>query len=145
MQVILLRDIKNLGKKHDIKNVSNGYARNFLIPQGLVKVADIKSKAQALQIKSQEERARQKLIAELEGKAKELKSATLTFKLKAGDKGGVFGSISKKDIEKSLESRGIRNAKTDLEKPIKELGDRKIKVNLGERVITEITVRTEKE
>lgn len=99
MKVIFLKDVKNVGKKFDVKNVSDGYARNFLFSQGLAKIATeeaIKSlEAQKAAALKEEEKNKSGLIA----LAKNLESREFEFKVKTGEKGEVFGSVNKEDIK----------------------------------------------
>ncbi len=138
MKVIFLKDVKNVGKKFDVKNVSDGYARNFLFPQNLAKIATeeavINLEAQKMAIAKEEEETKSELIT----LAKNLENKEFEFKIKTGDKGEVFGSITKNDIEKSIAVPG--DIEILLDKPIKKLGERRVEVNLGKGIRAEIRV-----
>ncbi|MDP3881008.1 MAG: 50S ribosomal protein L9 [bacterium] len=136
MEVILLQDIKGLGRKNEIKKVSDGYARNFLIPKGLVKAADTKNREEKSKIDKEQEK-------ELEQKkeiAKQLEAESFHFSLNAGKDGQIFGSVSKRDIEESLRHRNIAFVSVDLPKPIKGTGEHTVDVNLGEGIHAKVNV-----
>lgn len=128
MQVILLKDIKGIGKKDEIKNVSEGYAKNFLIPRRLVVVAN------ELHIKEKQGRVVETNVAHAkkERQKKELERETMIFKIKTGENGSVFGSVTKAEIEKILSQKGYKNIVVDLEKPIKTVGESIVEINLGD-------------
>ncbi len=134
MKIILLQDVKAIGKKFDIKEVKEGYARNFLIPKKLAIFASTQEIEKLRREKDRHDVEREKNIARLKIKAEEFKQVVLEFKLKTGEKGEAFGSISKRDIEKKLQTEGFGEVKIELEKPIKHLGEREIEIDLGEGV-----------
>lgn len=149
MRVIILKDIKSIGKKFDVKNVSDGYARNFLFPQGLAKIAtdqgikDLEAKKEAT-LKDEE-----KIKKELAALVKNLESKEFEFKVKAGEKGEVFGSVAKSDIKTrintdmktDLHEYAINNMEVVLEKPIKKLGDHQVEVNLGKGIKANLKIK----
>jgi large subunit ribosomal protein L9 len=149
MKVILLRDLRGVGKKNDIKEVSDGYARNFLFRQGVARIAD---EAAMKDIKMQKEAFEEKLKAlkdKLEQIKNELEIAPLIFKLKVGEHKEVFGSVGKEQIERNLKARiakfKLEGAKISLKHPIKELGEFQIDLNLGEDVSGKIKIKIDKE
>jgi len=115
MKIILLQDIKNLGKKFEVKEVKNGYARNFLFPQKLAVAATAAALKNLTKQKEQWEVQHQKFIQELKEEAKKLEGETLIFNLRIDQKEKVFGSVSKNDIEKALEEKGFKNFTLRLE------------------------------
>ncbi|MBI4033933.1 MAG: 50S ribosomal protein L9 [Candidatus Brennerbacteria bacterium] len=143
MKVILLQDIRGVGKKHDVKDVSLGYARNFLLPKSLAEVATPPAFKKLMDMKAVEQEEKKKLAAVLEEKAREIKKLTLNFELKTGGKGEVFGSVTAKDIEEALADKGISGVKTELSRPIKELGEKEVEVGLGEGIKTKVKVVVE--
>ena len=145
MKVILLQDIKGLGRKWDVKDVSDGYVRNLLLPRRLVEIATSDSLKKILGIKSAMEERHKKLLVHLKEQAKELESLKLTFKLRAGAKGETFGSVTSHDIEKELQSREYISAKAMLDKPIKKTGIHTVPVSLGEGIESNITVSVEEQ
>lgn len=105
MKVILLKDVKGVGKKGETKDVNDGYASNFLIPRGFAVVSTKGSQAQ-LQKDNAEEAARQKkLKEEAEALAKRLESINVEFKAKGGSDGRMFGTISPKEIEEGMKKQ----------------------------------------
>ncbi|MDP1688990.1 MAG: 50S ribosomal protein L9 [bacterium] len=130
MKVILLKDIPKLGKKNAIKEVSDGYAKNFLFSRGLAEVATAERiKKQELRSMDEDKKIEEKkLIVEL--LIKELKDQTFKFEVKTGKKGELFSSVGKKEIENQLGKRGI-DAKVILDKPFKALGDYRVGLDLG--------------
>ena len=142
MRVILLTDVPKLGKKGEIKNVADGYGRNFLIARGLAVMESDGSKK--ILAKQQEEEAR--LDAQRRKEANELKDVletkTLEFKVKAKE-GKVSGSISTKQIEEELKKEGIIIDKRKIKdnEPLNNLGTYKIRIELYKDVIGIIKVK----
>jgi large subunit ribosomal protein L9 len=141
MLVLLLQDIPGLGRKDEIKNVADGYAKNFLIPKGFAKLATKEVLREAEARKAKEAKRREELRRKAEEDARLLKGLELTFRVKTGEKGEVWSPVSAKEIEKELHARGFRNVSLGLERSIKELGEHKIQVKLGEGVTAAIVVR----
>lgn len=138
MRVILLKDIRSVGQKGEVKNVSDGYARNFLLPQELAKLATeseikILDQAKLAEVKNREEKT-----AALKKKAEEIKGKQFIFEVAAAEKGEAFGSIGEKDIKKALEKTDIEVAKVLLEKPLKSLGEHEVEIELGFGIKTKI-------
>lgn len=127
MQIVLLHDIKGLGRKMDIKNVSNGYARNFLIPQKLAEPAT----EEALHRKEEGQKREEQLLNELKETAKKIETVTLEFPMTTSEKGGVFGSVTSEDIKLGLKEKGFKDFKVVLEKPLKHLGEHTAEVDMG--------------
>ena len=146
MKVILLQDVKKQGKKDDIINVSDGYAKNFLIKNGLAVQATETSKkrlANELDIRHQEEQA---LIAKCKGVREELAKLDISFKMKTGEQDRVFGNVSSKQICEELKKKGynIDKKKIIIDNPIDTLGTHKVKIELHKQVIGEIKVTLKK-
>lgn len=144
MKVILTQDVKNLGKKNTLVNVSDGYARNFLIPKGLAveatasAVNEMKLKENAEKTRKENERANARKLAE------KLKGITVTFVTKSGDNGKLFGSITAKDIADKLEKE--HNVQVDKKKimlpdVIKSLGVYDVELKLHAGVSSNIKVK----
>lgn len=139
MKVILKEDIKNLGKTGDVVNVSDGYAKNFLIPKKIVVEANTKN------IKSieHEKRKIQEHTRKVRGIANEMagkiSATTIILEATAGEEGKLFGSITTMDISAALKDKGfdIDRKKIVLEEPIKRLGDYTVDI----KVYPEITSR----
>ncbi|SHJ93514.1 50S ribosomal protein L9 [Paramaledivibacter caminithermalis] len=143
MKVILLKDIKGTGKKGDVINVSDGHARNYLIPRGLAKEAtegNIKSlKAQ----RASEKKRKEKELKEAKELAERISNIKLKFKSKAGEGGKLFGSITSKDIAAKLKSEykiNIDKRKIVLDGSIKELGAVYVEVKVYPEVSAKMKV-----
>jgi large subunit ribosomal protein L9 len=142
MKVILLRDIKKLGKKFEVKEVSPGYARNLLIPNGYAILADKQSLKRLeiqknIEMKKTEERQKEieKMIKELEGK--EIKIDT-----KIGDKGQLFETINEQKIADKLKEMGFAVEKSNIEinEPIKCQGEYLVKLKLDNNLEGKIKI-----
>lgn len=143
MKVILTQDVKAQGKKGQIVNVSDGYARNFLFPKGLAVVADakamsdIKNKEAAAQHKIEVERAQARELA------KKLEPVVVKMMLKSGPDGRLFGSVTSKDISETLEKEtGIKldKKKIMLDEPIKSYGTYSVDLKLYSEVTGKLNV-----
>ena len=147
MKVILKEDVKNLGSKGDVVNVSDGYARNYLIPRGL---AEIATEGGLKQLQMQE-KAREKRKLEEATEAKEiaakLEKEKFVIKVKAGEGGRLFGSVTTKDIADVVKKAGynIDKRKIELSENIKSLGLHKIKVKLYEDITADLTIQVAEE
>ncbi|MFA5084452.1 MAG: 50S ribosomal protein L9, partial [Candidatus Paceibacterota bacterium] len=107
MKVILSEDIKGLGKKFEVKEVKDGYAKNFLIPKNLVKPANEANLEIIARQKAVWEQKEKEILEHLEKIAGELKSAVLDFSLKVGESGQAFGSVNAAEIIKALNGLDI--------------------------------------
>ncbi|KKU94164.1 MAG: 50S ribosomal protein L9 [Candidatus Jorgensenbacteria bacterium GW2011_GWA1_48_13] len=143
MKVIFLQDIKGIGKKYDIKDVSDGYARNFLLPKKLAEAATGAALKSVMELKSKMEAERGKLVSELKAEAEKIGGRKIIFKVKTGDKGEVFGSVTARDIKDELEKLGVRHGVAVIPKPIKTLGETKVEINFGEGVKTSVDILVE--
>ena len=123
MKVVLKQDVKNVGKKDELHNVSDGYARNFLLPRGLAVAADtaavnqVKTKEAARQHHVEEERA---VFLDL---AEKLKDRTVVLKAKGGQSGRLFGAVTVKDIAAALAKEGVEVDKRKLSLGVREIKD----------------------
>ncbi len=140
MKVILKTDVKKVGKKGEIVEVSDGYARNFLINKGLAVQATAKSLEILADQKAQEAEHQQLLKEEALKLKEELKDMVFEFKVKSGKEGRVFGSVSTKQIHEALCAKGIKIDKRKIldTAPITSLGTTIVKVELYKNVIGEI-------
>ena len=141
MKVVLLKDIPNLGKKGDIKDVKNGYGRNFLIKNKLAELWTPQIEKRLTAERSNEE----KTMATLKNQAlilkEKIENLKLVLKTKIGESGQVFGSITPIKIKTELEKRGIKLEKNQiLSKPIKTLGEHQIKIKLLPGIETELKI-----
>jgi large subunit ribosomal protein L9 len=145
VKVILTSDVAKLGKSGEMKNVADGFATNFLIPQKLaVPAAGGAYRAWQHDIASREDkRAREKSDAEVT--ANRIGSTTLTLGVKVGDAGKLYGSIGAKEIAEALGRRGIvvDRHKIELDEPLKSLGTYKVAVKVFAGLTPEVTVVVE--
>ena len=146
MRVILKREVAGLGRPGDVKDVADGYAQNFLLPRGLAIEAtagEMKVLARARDAK----RAKQdRAHADAEELAKRLSQMTLVFKLKAGEQGKTFGSVTSKDIAEALQREQkveVDKTKVHLPEPLKALGVHQVEIRLLTDVRANVTVAIE--
>lgn len=143
MKVILKQDIKSIGKKDQIINVSDGYARNFLFVKDLAVEATTANLAK-LQTKKDSEQYKKNLEKEAaEKQAQEMSKIKLEFKVKSGENGKIFGGISTKEIAEKLEKEHkikIDKKKINLKEAIKNLGITQVEIKLYEGVIAKVKV-----
>ena len=145
MKVILTSDVATLGKSGELKNVADGYARNFLIARKLaVPAAGGAFRAWQHDIASREDKRRRER-EEAEIYAQRISSTTLTMGVKVGEGGKLYGSITAKDIADALARRGINvdRHKVDLDEPLKSLGTYKVAVKVYAGMTAEVTVQVE--
>ncbi|GAB4506006.1 MAG: 50S ribosomal protein L9 [Anaerolineales bacterium] len=148
MQVLLLKDVPNLGKAGTVKNVADGYARNFLFPKKLAVPATPEAMKQAEAIRKAALRRQQRIEEEAEALAKELEAVSLTFKAKAGESGKLYGSVTAAHIAEALSAKvGMEfdKRKIDLEEPLKELGEHQVRIKLAPTVSASVRVVIEPE
>ena len=145
MKVILTNDVDKLGKSGELKDVADGYARNFLIPHKLaVPAAGGAYRAWQHDIASREEK-RKREREEAEITAQRISSTTLTMGVKVGEGGKLYGSITSKDIADALGRRGITvdRHKVDLDEPLKSLGTYKVAIRVHAGLTPEVTIAVE--
>lgn len=147
MKVVLLKDVKGTGKKGEIKEVADGFAKNFLLKNGMARIADNsamnenKIQGEAAKYHKQQEIAAAKALAEkLEGKS-------VTLKIKCGSNGKTFGSITSKEIADQLQKIGISldKKKIDLKEAIKSSGSYTVVAKIYPEVTAKFTVVVEAE
>ena len=147
MKVILQKDIQNLGEAGDIKDVSDGYARNYLVPKGLAIEANVNNiKSLEHEKKVIQEKAR-KIKNHAQDFAGKIASATVVIKAKAGEEGKLFGSVTTMDIAEQLKGQGIDidKKKIVMEEPIKRLGSFSVKIRVHPEITTEVNVQVVEE
>jgi len=143
MEVILLRDMENLGKVGDIVKVKDGYARNYLIPSGIAlpatesNIRRVQNELQSLKKKAERQLQKFKELAE------KLNTTRITIEHEAGEEGKLFGSVTTSQIEKALHKAGFEEVEKKqiiLEKPIRETGTYEVKIHLFKDVEATVTV-----
>jgi large subunit ribosomal protein L9 len=148
MKVILKQDIKGLGKKGDIVDTSDGYARNYLIPRGMVveatqgNITKAKEQKKAQEIREQRERQEAQALAE------KISQATLLLKAKAAEDGRLYGSVTSKDISQALEEQKkikVDKRKINLAEPIRYIGEIQVEIKILPGIIGNLRVKVERE
>ncbi len=142
MKVLLLKDVYKLGHAGDVKKVADGYARNFLIPQRLATLATLAAVKQAETLRGNAAISRAKLNEELSGVAEKLNALTLTFAVKAGETGKLYGSVTSAQIADEIKrSSGLEVDRRNVgHQPLRELGEFKVPVRLTTDLIPAIKV-----
>ena len=144
MKVVLLQDVKDLGKKEDLVNVSDGYARNFLLPRKLAaeatsgKLKEIEDKQYSKKIRKDREMQAAKELADKLGKLE------VSFKTKAGENGKLFGSITSKDVADAIKLQHkieVDKKKVVLHNAIKSLGTYQVEIKVYPEVSAKINVK----
>lgn len=144
MKVILLEDVKALGKKGQIVNVSDGYARNMLLPKKLGVEATAKNMNDLKLQKAHEDKVAQENLEAARAFAKELADKEVTVSIKVGKEGKTFGSVSTKEIAEAAKAQlgyEIDKKKMQLENPIRELGTAVVAIKLHPKVTGELKVK----
>ena len=142
MKVILKRDVKGLGREGDLKDVKDGYARNFLLPSGAVVVADKGAVANWERHRDQREERDRAARSDAEATAEKLRELRLEIPVKVGERGRLFGAVTSHQISELIAGEGIeldRHA-LHLREPIKALGDYKIDVRVMPGVEATVSV-----
>ena len=143
MKVILKADIKGVGRKDEVINASDGYARNFLLPKNLAveanndNMAKLKAKQNAIQYQKNQEKEEAMKVAD------KLEKILVKVKVKAGENGKIFGGVSAKEIAQELEkeySIKVDKKKIDLKETIKTLGTQVVEIKLFEGVVGKVKV-----
>lgn len=147
MKVILLQDVENVGKQYEVKEVKDGYARNFLIPKKLVKLATqknlkwLESQKEIISKKAEEDlKKSQKLASDIDG-------MEVNIAVKVGEDGQLFESINRLKVSEKLKSMGfdVKKSQIDLPEPIKKVGEFPLKVNLDHNLEVGITLLVSEE
>ena len=138
MKVILKADIKGVGKKDQVINASDGYARNFLFPKNLAVEANAENMSKLNNKKEANNYRKDLEKQEAQEIAKKLKGILLKMKVKAGENGKIFGGVTAKEISENLKTQynmEIDKKKVDLKEPIKTLGSFQVNIKLYEGVV----------
>jgi len=143
MKVILLSDVKGLGKKNDIKEVSDGYARNYLFPKGLAVEAKEGFIKTINQQKEAEMKRKERELAEAKKLAQSLLQKKISIPVKTGENGKLYGSVTSKDISEAIHKQlgiSIDKRKIELRDTIKTLGVYEVEIKLYPEVSAKIKV-----
>lgn len=134
MKVILLQDVKKIGNKNDLVDVAEGYARNYLIPRGLAAEATAANLRRREQDRATEAQRQEREEAEATAAAKKIESQTVVLKVKAGEGGRLFGSVTAADIAAQVEAQlgvEVDRRRIDLSEPLKTLGNHELSIRLA--------------
>lgn len=146
MKVILLQDVKSLGKKDQIVEVSDGYARNMLLPKKLGMEATSKNLNDLKLKKAHEDKVAAEVLADAQALAAQIEKESITLSIKMGEKGRTFGSISSKEIAEAIKSQlghDIDKKKIVMKDAIKAPGTRTVGIKLHTKVTADLTVKIE--
>jgi large subunit ribosomal protein L9 len=146
MKVIFIKDLSGTAKKGEIRDVNDGYAKNFLIAKGFPQIATADIQAKIVKETKEAEIKKLKEIEKLQILKLDLEKRTFVLHVKVGDKGQVFGGVHEKDIAEAVSkkiSAAIDRSQVMLDKPVKELGEHKAKIKLGGHVLANISIKVE--
>lgn len=144
MKVILLQDVKGVGKAGEVRNVADGHGRNYLLPHGLALEATSGNLAQAAARQAAQSKRDEKTLAEAKDLSAKLESGPIVVMAKAGEGGRLFGAVTNAQIADAIRAAlglEVDRHKIELEEPIKAAGDHVCDVRLHPGVISKITVR----
>ncbi|PZR62984.1 MAG: 50S ribosomal protein L9 [Chloroflexi bacterium] len=142
MKVILKRDIKGLGREGEMKEVKDGYARNFLIPRGAALLADRGTVANWERHRDQREERERAVRAAAEAIAERLRELRLEIPVKAGEKNRLFGSVTNREVAELINQHGIEvdRHQVHLRAPIKSVGEHRVSVHVLQGLDVPVTV-----
>jgi large subunit ribosomal protein L9 len=146
MKIIFLKDTPGNGKKGEIKDVSEGYANNYLIPKGFALIATAQLQQKIAKEAKEAEDRKQKQLGNLKKLQEELERRVFTVRVKVGDKGQVFGSVHEKDIAKAISDKmslNIEKSQVLISEPVKELGEHMAAIKLGNGINAKIKIKVE--
>lgn len=146
MKVIFIKELSGTAKKGEIKDVSDGYAKNFLIAKGFAQVATADIQAQIAKEAKELEIKKLKEAEKLQALKQDLEKRSFTLKVKVGDKGQVFGGVHERDIAEAVAKKMsllMDRSQVILDKPVKELGEHKAKLKLGSHILANINIKVE--
>lgn len=146
MRVVLKKEVQGLGRPGDVKDVADGYAQNFLLPRGLASEASAGELKRVAHERATATAKRDRAHAEAEALAKRISATTLVFKLKAGDQGKTFGSVTNRDVAEALRRDAmieVDRTKIHLEEPLRSLGVHQVEVRLLADVRAKLAVAIE--
>lgn len=146
MKIIFTKDVSGQGRRGEIKEVSSGFAENFLIKKGFAQVATADIQAKIAKEAKELETKKLKEIGKLQALKQDLEKRVFTVKVKVGDKGQIFGSVHEKDIALSISSKlshPMEKNQVEISAPIKEIGEHQIKVKLGGGITANVKIKVE--
>lgn len=142
MQVILLQDVENLGKKYEVKEVADGYARNFLLPKKLAKIATKKNLKWLEKQKEIEEKKAEKELKKVQEQASAIDGQEIIIPVKITENGKPFEAVTNQKIYEKLKEMGfnVKKNQIDFPSPVKELGEFPVKIKFKHNLEAEIRV-----
>jgi large subunit ribosomal protein L9 len=142
MKVLMKQDVPKIGKKGQLLEVKEGYARNFLIPKGLAVEASGGALKQVEEDQKAQERRKAKEVEEAQALGEKIKGLTLTLRHKAGEEGRLFGSITSAEVAEALKAKGfdIDKKKIILDEPIRLVGEYTVKIKMHHDVTIDLNV-----
>ncbi|HTU83547.1 MAG TPA: 50S ribosomal protein L9 [Candidatus Acidoferrales bacterium] len=143
MKIVLMSDVKSLGKKGEVVEVAEGYARNFLLPRRLATEADKGALAQLGSQKKAQEKREAQMLADAQALADRLAASKLAIRAKAGGNGKLFGAVTNADVATAIAdalSVAIDKHKIELKNQIKALGSYPVEIKLHKNVVAKATV-----
>ena len=147
MKIILMDDVPTLGRRGEVRDVSDGYARNFLLPQKLALQATTANLKNLEQIKARQDSRAAKLKSDAQGQAQAIEALHFTQRRQASDEGRLFGSVGRADLAAFLAQHGIEveRRRIALDEPIKSLGEFTVPVRLHADVTAQLKVSVSRE
>ena len=148
MKVVLMQEVKGLGQPGQIKDVADGYARNYLLPQGLATIATPGAVKEVEQRQAAERKRQEKQDEEMRSVGKKLDGTTVKVRSKVGEGGKLYGSITTQDVAEALEKQAgqtVDKRKIEIEEPIRHVGEYKVPVRLSKNVTANINLVVEGE
>lgn len=144
MKIILLNSVQNLGNKYDVKNVADGYARNFLFPRNLAKPATESDLRNIEKMREMEKEKQKKELVKFQDTAKKLEGQKIEIAMKISEDGTLYGSVTGSGIASALKKKGfdVKKEQVVLEKPIKGAGVYDVTIKFPHEVETKIKVIT---
>lgn len=148
MKVIFLEDVRGVGRRNEIKEVSAGYVRNFLLPNRLAVVATPQEIRNREKQKQEQEKQEKETVEHLKNIAEKIRHSTIVLEVKADNHGKIFGSVSKDTILEGMRSAGLitkERVEIKLNHPLKEVGEYQVDIDLKKGVETslKLTLRTQ--
>ena len=146
MKVIFIKAQPGGGKLGEVKEVSEGFANNFLIPKGFAKIATPEIQAKLAKEGKEAEVKKLKEIGKLDSLKAELEKRTFTVKVKMGAKGQIFGGVHEKEVAIAINTKmnaAIEKAQVEIASPIKTIGEHSVKVKLGNGISASVKINVE--
>ena len=142
MKVIFLQDVANTARKNEVREVKNGYARNFLIPNKLAKKATAKDLEELEVIKMAEAKRGEKDLANKKVIAEKMEGKEFVLNFKVGDEGQLFESVTTTKIAQAIQEKGfdVKEDQIDLDEPIKSIGEFPVTIDLGDNLKVKVIV-----